>query len=147
MHSKFMQNVGIYKFWLNRVVQDFKLNVLVKNRCFEWKMKTCHCWKFRFFLVLDNLRKLQVFEDFDRDVTLHLQYNFFLAMDRKHAYESWEQKRSWNEWIMDGQSRPLKRSLTMNIHFHQHQILNNLGLSLWMILHLIQLQFSKCWKH
>lgn len=71
-HLKVMQNIKTSKFLC--VVEDFKLNVLVKQRL-GWKLEHSHHWKFE-ISIFKQFLNLQVFGDLDLNYVFHLYSRF-----------------------------------------------------------------------
>ncbi len=75
------------------------------------------------FFSFDQPSKLQVFGILNWAVALHLSLKKLLV-NRKHACESHEKnicfKRSWNEWVMNGQNWSFKKKLNKNLNIDFH---------------------------
>jgi hypothetical protein len=76
--------VEILNFWLGKVIEDFKLNLLVqKNLEVDWGMKNPHYWKCK-SSNYGQLSNYYIFEKFDQAIVLHDAKN---SRDRRHQYE------------------------------------------------------------
>jgi hypothetical protein len=67
------------------------------------------------FLVWDNFQNCKYLETWIEMLCSFCNKNF--VMDKNHVEKNCS-KKSWNEWVMNGQSWPSKRSLEKNIDFH-----------------------------
>jgi hypothetical protein len=71
------------------------------------------------FLVWGNFQNCKYLETWI-EMLCSLCYKNFV-IDKNHAEQNcW--KKSWNEWAMDGQSWPSKRSPEKNIDFHPKKL-------------------------
>ncbi len=86
MCLEIMQNIENLKNWLDEVIEDFKLNVLVKQKRDldeKWKIAIVESLD---VLVLDNFQNFKYLETWNK--MLCSIYGKNLMVNKRHAYES-----------------------------------------------------------
>ncbi len=91
MCLEIMQNIENFKNWLDEVIEDFKLNVLVKQKRDldeKWKIAIVESLD---VLVLDNFQNFKYLETWNK--MLCSIYGKNLMVNKRHAYESCGKKK------------------------------------------------------
>jgi hypothetical protein len=117
----FINVLKSHEFWNPILCREFQVEFYNEKREIWMRTEQLSSLKVYISLVLVNLQNDKFLESWI-ELLCSIYHSFKMLINRRHACEiTWKKncfKRSWNEWVMDGQNWSFKKNLNKNIDFH-----------------------------